>query len=386
MGCVAPILLRFFDVGRPRAWSVCRPCALARFRPPVAAPAGAGSGGRRGAQRAGSASTPPGAMAPSGGGGKSPLTWGGGGPAPPWPAGQRGKWGVEGRGGRAVVLHPPALGVGPWPLAQSPFFSGAPPLGIYVQPGLPAAPGAGRGLVGRRRVSLAGGGGGGAASAPYPRGLARGAPRGGGRGGLFAAVCSPAFPGRAPRRVASSAPRPQCCIPGCRRSAAAHGVPLSARAGGTAGMSGRLIGGTWHVARLAAAVASPLWVPRPSRGGCGAAASLAGLWLSAGRGGGGRGGGRGGGEKGFPQSHPCPLASPAGSQGGAAWWFRSWGASRRRGGRTLPPPPSTLWVPDPCAGPPSGPLLSSLSPRGAGWPGGGGEGRRVLGAAVRVSG
>ena len=116
----------------------------------------------------------------------------------------------------------------------------------------------------------------------------------------------------------------------------------------------------------------PLGAAAPP-GGCGAAVSPAGLRPPTGWWGGGeRGGGRVGGRGDSPQSPPGPLAPPPDGRGGAARWFQSRGASRRLGGRTLPPPPSTLWVPDPRAGPRSGPLPSSLSPRGAGWPGGGG--------------
>ena len=131
------------------------------------------------------------------------------------PVARRPEGGVEGRGegGSRRGLPPPCPGGvarGPRP---SPTCSPARhSCGYMFSRGCRAAPGAGRGLAGRRWVSLAGRGR--AASAPYPRGLARGAPRGGEGGGLFAAVCSPAFSGRARRRVASSVPRPPCCIPG----------------------------------------------------------------------------------------------------------------------------------------------------------------------------
>ena len=77
MAGVGPILLRFVFMCRPRAWSACRPCALARVRPPVAAPAGAGSGGHGGARRAGSAVSPPWARRPLRGEGSGPLCLGG---------------------------------------------------------------------------------------------------------------------------------------------------------------------------------------------------------------------------------------------------------------------------------------------------------------------
>ena len=254
----------------------------------------------------------------------------------------------------------------------SPPSSPAHPPWVYTfSRGCQAAPGAGHGLAGSRWTSLAGG----AASAPYPWGLARGAPRGGRRGGLFAAPCSPAFSRRAPRRVTSHVPRPPWCIPGCRRSAAARGAPLSAGAELPVG-SGHC-GSEWAVDWGHSA-------PGSARRGCGVpplgAAALPGgvrgrrlpgrppavRGLGGGRGGGGRRGGC------SPQSPPGPLAPPPGGRGRAAWWFRSRGASRRREGRTLPPPPFISWVPDPRAGPRSGPPLYSLPPRGTGGPGGGG--------------
>ena len=96
--------------------------------------------------------------------------------------------------------------------------------------------------------------------------------------------------------------------------------------------------------------AALLWV-------CGAAASPAGLRPPIGWGGGERGGGGMGGRYGSPQSPAGPLA----------------------------PPPSALRGPGPRAGPGSGPLPSSLSPRGAGWPGGGGGPARKI-ARCRLGG
>ena len=94
---VAPILPRLVFVCRPRAWSVRRPCALARVCPPVAAPAGAGGGGRGDARRAGSIAPPPGRCGPFGGR-EDVLSASGGG----WRAGasvaRRPEGGVGGRG------------------------------------------------------------------------------------------------------------------------------------------------------------------------------------------------------------------------------------------------------------------------------------------------
>ena len=58
------------------------------------------------------------------------------------------------------------------------------------------------------------------------------------------------------------------------------------------------------------------------------------LWPAPVRCWGGGGGERGGG--------PGPLKPPPDGREGAAWRFRPRGASCRLGGRTLPPPPSTL--------------------------------------------
>ena len=150
-------------------------------------------------------------------------------------------------------------------------------------------------------------------------------------------------------------------------------------------MSGRPIGGTWRAAALAAAVASPPWVPWPFQGGCGAAASLAGLWSSAGRGGGEGGGGEG--EWRFPAVPPwSPGVAPWRLRGGGRV-FPVPGSGCRRGECTLPPPPFTLWVPDPRAGFRSGPLLSL--PGGGGGAvsaGGGGSGQRSAVSGLRGSG
>ena len=390
-GAWPPTLLEFVVACRSRVWGVCRPCAPARTRPSVAAPTGAGGGVLGGARRDGSAASPPGRRGPFGGGGDVASASGVvEGRRPRGPRAGGGSGGERGGGAVPWFSGPLSWGAGPWPRAQSPFFSGEPPLGIYIQPGLPGSPGR-RSWPGRPSVGQPGGGGG-AASAPYPRGLARGAWRGEGRGGLVAAVCSPAYPGRAPRRVASSAPMLHSWVSPfrCSRQGAPQALAQSCRqAAGTAGMNGRPIGGTWRAAALAAAVASPpLGAPAPSGGVRGrrlpgrppAVRGPGGGWRERG----GEEGGRGE----SAQSPPGPLALPPGGCGGAVWWFRSQGGPVAvRGGATLPPPPSTLWVPDPRAGLRSGPLLSS--PGGGGGPasaGGGGPGQRSAVSGLRGTG
>ena len=143
-------------------------------------------------------------------------------------------------------------------------------------------------------------------------------------------------------------------------------------AAGYAGVSGQPTGGTWRVAAFAAAVASPPWVQRPLRGGAGPPS----LWpasgrLRAGGGGGRRGEGSGGG--GFSRCPPlAPWPRPPTAAEGRPGGSGPGGPAADWGGRALPSPPPNPWVPDPRAGPRSGPLLSPPSPRGAGWPGGGG--------------
>ena len=147
-------------------------------------------------------------------------------------------------------------------------------------------------------------------------------------------------------------------------------------------MSGRPIGGTWPAAALAVAVLAPPWVPRPFRGGCGAAASLAGFRSFAGRGG-GEGGGRGGGG-GVPLS-PCLVSRrPQAVAGGGAVVPVPRG-QLLTGGAHFSPPPSTLWVPDPRAGLYSGPPLS-LPGGGAASAGGGGPGQLSAVSGLRGSG
>ena len=234
-------------------------------------------------------------------------------------------------GGRAAVPHPLALGG--WPVAPVP---------------------ARRGVVGRRWVSVARGGGVSLPRPALPHSLA------GHQGG--------------PLRLR---------IPGFRRSVAAHGAGAEPLVGSGQCRSKRAV--NWGCLARGCArrgCGLPPLGAAAFPGGCGAAIPPAGHRPPTGR---GRGGG--GGEERFPAVPPWSPGAAVRRPGGAARWFRSRGPSRRLGGRTLLPPPPTPWVPDPRAGPRSGPQLSSLLPRGAGWTGGG-AGRagecwgRQLGSAV----
>ena len=327
---------------------LARWCGFARLsRPPrEQAVGGAGARGVRVELR-----PPPGFAVPSGGGGTSPRPRGG------WRAGapvaRRPGGGVGGRGEGGPRRCSPAPCPGGWPVAPFavPLLLRRTPPGYTRSAGVagrPWAPGAARSAAGG---SVWRGGWGGRMSPR--RGLLCRLPQAGTKAGRF--VCE--FLGAAvPLRPTAPARS--------RRSAA-----------GNAGVSGRSTRGAWRAAALAAAVACPPWVPRPPRGAAGPPSPRPASGRPRAGGGGERGGGGVKGRGASPQSPPGPLAPPPDGLGGAAWWFWSRGAIRRLGGRTLPPPPSTLRVPDPRAGPRSGPLLSSLSPRGAGWAGGGGEGR-----------
>ena len=133
-------------------------------------------------------------------------------------------------------------------------------------------------------------------------------------------------------------------------------------------MSERPIRGAWRAAALAAAIACPPWVPRPFRGGCKAAASLAGPRLSAGRGGWGWWGGS-------PRSPPSPRR-PLAVAGVRPGGYSPGGPPANGSGALFPRP-----------APPFGcQTLVQVSARAPCSPGrGGGEGQPVLGAAARVS-
>ena len=312
--------------------------------------------GPRGSRRVGAwgcvpyglSSAPPRAPRPfRGEEGLPPCHGGGRGPAPPWPVSgipRAGGGGRGERGGGVAPWFPASLlrGAGLWLPARILLVCWRIPPRYACSAravGQPRAPDAARPAA--RGSVWQGGGGAGRCAAP-PRGLSRGAQRGGGREGRLAAVCFSALPGRPPRRVASPVPRPPHCF-GSRPSAAVPlrltGCPCSPAQGcrpaaGTAGVGQRLTGGTQRTAALAAAAAPLPWVSRPSRGGggggggggarargggCGAAVPLAGLRLSVGGGGDG-GWGRGG----------LPVV-PLRSRGAALW--RLWG-----GGLAVPAP------------------------------------------------
>ena len=151
-GAWPPILLRFVVARRPGAWSVCRACALARIRAPVAAPGGAGNGGRGGARRAGSAASPPGRRGPFRGKGKTSLRpredWRAGAPVAHWPEGRVGGRGEGGPRRGSSVPCPGGLDVAPGPVPR--LLRRTPP--GYIRSarvaGQPCAPGAASSAVG----------------------------------------------------------------------------------------------------------------------------------------------------------------------------------------------------------------------------------------------
>ena len=288
-------------------------------------PRGSRRWGARGRAACGSSCVHPRASQSLLGEGGRPLGPGmGGGPEPPRPAGRGGSEGEWGGEGGARRCSPPPYPVG-WPVAP-----------VHVTLRLWRAP-----LGYTRAVRVAG--------RQWAPGAARSAAggsvwRGGGGGrGLLDLVRSPAFPRLAPEWAASFA---HSWVPPFRCRSAA----------GNAGVRWRSTGGAWRAAALAAAVVSPPpRVQRPLRGGAGPL-SLRPASVRPWAGGGG--------------GSPGPLTPPPDGRGGVAWWFWPRGASCRLGGRNLPLPPYTLWVPDPRAGPRSGPLLPLPSPHG--WLGGGG--------------
>ena len=216
--------------------------------------------------------------------------------------------GGRGEGGpRRCSPHPCPGGVARGPRPCLPSSPAHPPWVYTFSRGYRAAVGAGRGLVGRRWVSVAGGGG--------QVSLPRSAP--------------PPSPGRhqgGPIRLH---------IPGCRRSVAAHsaGAEQPVGSGQCRSECGRLARG---YARRGCGV-PPLGAAALSGGVRGR--RLSGQPLAAhGTGLGNVGDGGVGARGGSPQSPRGPLAPSPDGRGAEAWWFWSRGTSRRLEGRTLPPP------------------------------------------------
>ena len=339
------ILLRFVVVRRPRAWPVRRSCALARVHPPATTPAGAGSGGRGGARRAGPAASPPGRHGPFWG----RVT----GSVPPWPAG-RGGWGGEGWGVLAAVPFSSILGGARGPRACPPSSPVHPPL-VYT--GRWAVVGAGRGLVGRRWVSA-------------------------GEGGREVSTLRPAPP---PSPGGHQGGPPRLPIPGRHRADAAHGAGAEPPAGSKlcgserAADRGRL---ARSCSRRGCGV--PPWMQRPLRGAAGPPS----LWPASGRpwaGGGVKGGGGVEGREGSRLFPPGLLAPPSTAAGGRPGGSGPGRPAADWGGVLFPRLPLALGrqtLAQALARVPCSPRRRRAVPAGRG----GGEGRCVLGAVVRVSG
>ena len=259
-GGAAPILLWFVVVRHHLAWPVRWSSALVRVRPPVATPAGAGSGGCGGARRAVPAPSPSRASRSFLGEGGRPLRRGGGrGSAPPWPAG-RGGVGGRGEGGQRRCSHLPRPGGRPMAPEPVPLPLRRTPPGYTRVAGRSWAPGVVRSAAGG---SVRGGG------ERFPRyGLLPRLSQAGIRAGHLVCV----FPG-ATVLLQPTAPAQSRWL-----------------AAGVAGVSGRPTGGAWRVAAFAAGAASPPWVQRPLPRGAGPPS----LWSAPSRpgaGGGERGGG-----------------------------------------------------------------------------------------------
>ena len=313
---------------------------------------------------------PPGVTVPSGGGGTSPRPRGGLRAGAPVARRPGGGVGGRGEGGPRRCSPPPCPRGGPWPPSLSPFFSGAPPLGIHVRPGLPGGRGR-RARPGRPPVGQCGGGGGGGRSRRH--GLPQGLPQAGNKAGRF--VC--AFLGAAvplwPTAPAES-----------RRSAA-----------GIAGVCGRSTGGAWRAAALAAALASPPWVQRPHRQGAGPPSLRPASGRSRAGGEGGEGGGGGWEGGGVPRSPPLdPWRPPRRPRGGGLVVPVPGGQPPTGGAHSSPAPLYPLG-----AGPSCRPLLGLPAllavaawcrlAGGGGGPvsaGGGGSGQRSRVSGLRGSG
>ena len=356
---VAPILPQFVFVCCPRAWSVWRPCELARVHLPVAAPVGTGGWGRGGAWRTGSAAYPPRAPRSFGGRGDFPPALGGVEPRRPHgpslasrgPEG--GEWGE--RGGGVAPWFPTSLPwrASLWPLAQNPLHCRRiPPGGSVWRAG-------GAGWSVRRPPS--------------------GAPPGGPAGqGVGRSPCCGLF--LSPPRAGTKAGCFVCALPSTLhwltsewcRPVAAHGVPLRAGAGLPAcrGHCGSGTAADWRHAAYSSAGrdgGAPPWVLQPSgggvpprawRGGCGTVVPLAILWLSAGR------GKRGGWEWGPPRSpSPVPWRRSLAAAGGRPGGPGPEGPAVDRGGmHSSPAPLQPSGARPSCGSSPPGPPLPSLPP------------------------
>ena len=205
------------------------------------------------------------------------------------PAGRRGEWGERGGGRRAVVPHLSYPGGQPVVPGSAPLRRQRIPSGYTCSAGAvgqPRAPGAAWPAVGRS--ALRGGGGGGRCAAPPPRGLGR---------GLF------------PHRPLHTALE-------CRRRAPGLLRALRERAGARLAALGvqQCVPRSWLPPLGAAALSGGLRGRRPP----GRPMAVSGP--------GGERGGRGG--EGVSRG-PSPVPS---RRSPAAWWSRSRGAGRRRGG------------------------------------------------------
>ena len=338
---------------------------------------------------------PPGRRGPLGGRGDAPCALRGvKGRRPRGPRAGWGGVGGEGRGGRAVDPHLPLRGGRP--VAPSP----APLLRQRLLPrytcsagvvGQPRAPGAawpaaggsawwGGGGLSVRRPPRGGAGGG---KVSLPRSVSPPSP-GGHQGGSLC-LC-PALPtALAHVRV----PLPRCGSRGPlerRRRAAGLLQALQEWVGGRLEALGvqHSLSRLWRPPLGVVALpggGSPPWA---RRGGCGATAPLAGLWLFA-----GRGGERGGGRAELSVVPPrSPGPAPRRLRGGGLVVLVPGGQLSTGGAHCSPAPLHPPGARPSCGPSPLGPPLSLLLPPHPVVPvgRGGGEGRRVLGVAVWVSG
>ena len=344
----APVCVRMLSPGVVRVASLCAGMGSLACR----GPHGSRHVGAWGRVAHGLSCVPPtGAAALSGGGGTSPLPWGG------WRAGALVARGPEGGGGgrgegasRRGSPPPSSRGVACGPRPRPPFFAGAFPPGILVQPGSFGSPGR-RARPGRPPVGQPGGGGGSVRRPPsgarpggrkvsLPQSVSPPSP--GGHQGWLLRLCPALHTALAHVRVPPSRCSPRGALERRRRAA---GLPRALR---------EWVGGLEAVgvqAALAAAVASPPGCRGPPGGGGGGGGG-GGLarrggdagppppWLASGcpQAGGERAGGRGG----LPIVPPrSPGAAPRRLQGGGLVVLVPGGQPSTEGGALLccPPPP-----------------------------------------------